>query len=122
MPTLKWPYLGGDPAVAAGIAAGRNTDYQSLILKQGFQQNHSLGVQGGNEKTQFYISAGYFQDKGIMPGLDFTRYSLRANIDHQINKVIRVGISSYMMYSLKNGEQPEPLQFYPSAKSTWPPI
>lgn len=107
----KVAVLGGDPAVAAGIAAGRNTDWQSLILKQGFQQNHTIGIQGGNEKTQFYISAGYFQDKGIMPGLDFTRYSLRANIDHQINKVLKVGIASYMMYSLRNGESLNPYNF-----------
>ncbi|GAB3888815.1 SusC/RagA family TonB-linked outer membrane protein [Spirosoma agri] len=103
--------LGGDPAVAAGIAANRNTDYQSLILRQGFQQNHSLGIQGGTEKTQFYISAGYFLDKGINPGLDYSRYSLRANIDHQINKVIKVGVSSYMMYSLRNGANLNPYGF-----------
>ncbi|WP_026260589.1 SusC/RagA family TonB-linked outer membrane protein [Spirosoma luteum] len=107
----KVAVLGGDPNVAAGIAAGRNTDWQSLILKQGFQQNHSLGVQGGNEKTQFYISAGYFLDKGIMPLLDFTRYSLRANIDHRINKVLKVGLSSYMMYSVRNGEGLNPYNF-----------
>ncbi len=103
--------LGGDPAVAAGIAAGRNTDYQSLLLRQGFQQNHSLGIQGGTDKTQFYISAGYFQDKGISPGLDYTRYSLRANIDHQINRVLKVGISSYMMYSVRNGASLNPYVF-----------
>jgi TonB-linked SusC/RagA family outer membrane protein len=107
----KVAVLGGDPNVAAGLAANRNTDWQSLILKQGFQQNHTLGVQGGNEKTQFYISAGFFQDKGIMPGLDFTRYSLRANIDHQINKVVKVGLSSYMMYYLRNGETLNPYNF-----------
>ncbi len=104
----KIAVLGGDPAVAAGIAAGRNSDYQSLILKRGFQTNHSLGVQGGDAKTQFYISAGYFQDKGISEGLDFTRYSLRANVDHQINKAVKVGISSYMMYSLRNGASLNP--------------
>ena len=107
----KVAVLGGDPNVAAGLAANRNTDWQSLILKQGVQQNHSLGIQGGNEKTQFYISAGYFQDKGIMPGLDFTRYSLRANVDHQINKALKVGLSSYMMYNLRNGESLNPYNF-----------
>lgn len=107
----KVAVLGGDPNVAAGLAANRNTDWQSLILKQGVQQNHSLGIQGGNEKTQFYISAGFFQDKGIMPGLDFTRYSLRANIDHQINKALKVGIASYMMYNVRNGEGLNPYNF-----------
>ncbi|OIN59128.1 SusC/RagA family TonB-linked outer membrane protein [Arsenicibacter rosenii] len=107
----KVAVLGGDPAVAKGIANGTSTDWQSLILKNGVMQNHSIGVQGGTEKTQFYISAGYFQDKGISDGLDFTRYSLRANIDHQVNKALKVGLSSYMMYSLRNGENLNPYGF-----------
>lgn len=104
----KIAVLGGDPNVAAGIAAGRNTQYQDLILRTGMMQNHTIGIQGGNEKTSFYISAGFFQDKGITKGLDFTRNSLRANIDHQVNNRLKVGISSYMMYSIRNGENLNP--------------
>ena len=107
----KVAVLGGDPAVAAGLAAGRNTNYQDLILKNGIMQNHSLGVQGGNDKTQFYISGGFFQDKGISTGLDYTRMSLRANIDHNINSWLKVGLSSYTMYSIRNGENLNPYQF-----------
>jgi len=91
-----------------GIAKGRTTDYQDMMVKKGFQQNHAIGVQGGNEKTQFSINAGYFQDKGIIEGLDFTRYSLRVNVDHQVNKVLKVGISSYGMYSKTNGANLNP--------------
>ena len=107
----KVAVLGGDPAVAAGIAANRNTNYQDLILKPGLMQNHTIGIQGGNDKTEFYISAGFFQDKGITKGLDYSRYSLRANVDHSINKVIKAGISSYMMFSDRNGEGLNPYQF-----------
>ncbi|MFM1835331.1 MAG: hypothetical protein RJA04_18, partial [Bacteroidota bacterium] len=94
-----------------GIAKGRTTDYQDLMVKKGIQQNHAIGVQGGNDKTQFSINAGYFQDKGIIEGLDFTRYSLRVNVDHQVNKVLKVGISSYGMYSLTNGANLNPYGF-----------
>lgn len=86
-----------------GIANNRTTDYQSMILRQGVQQSHALGVQGGNERTQFYFSGNYFKDKGILPGQDFTRMSFRVNLDHQLNKFLKVGISSYSMYSLTNG-------------------
>jgi TonB-linked SusC/RagA family outer membrane protein len=91
-----------------GIAKGRTTDYQEMMVKKGIQQNHAIGVQGGNEKTQFSINAGYFQDKGIIEGLDFTRYSLRVNVDHQVNKALKVGISSYGMYSATNGANLNP--------------
>lgn len=104
----KVAVLGGDPNVAAGIAAGRNTQYQDLILRTGMMQNHTIGIQGGDERTSFYISAGFFQDKGITKLLDFTRNSLRANIDHQINKRLKVGMSTYMMYSIRNGENLNP--------------
>jgi TonB-linked SusC/RagA family outer membrane protein len=104
----KVAVLGGDPAVAKGIANGTNTDWQDLLLRNGVMQNHSLGVQGGNDKTQFYISGGYFQDKGITAGLDYTRMSLRINIDHNINSHLKVGISSYTMYSIRNGENLNP--------------
>ena len=107
----KVAVLGGDPAVADGIANNRNTDWQSLMLKSGVTQNHTLGVQGGNEKTQFYISGGFFQDKGIAEGLDFTRYSFRANLDHQLNKTFRISVSSYMMNSVRNGAILNPYAF-----------
>lgn len=104
----KVAVLGGDPAVAEGIANNRNTDWQSLMLKTGVTQNHTLGIQGGNEKTQFYISGGFFQDKGIAEGLDFTRYSFRANLDHQLNKTFKISVSSYMMNSVRNGASLNP--------------
>jgi TonB-linked SusC/RagA family outer membrane protein len=97
-----------------GIKVGRTTDYQDLMVKQGFQQNHALGIQGGNDKTQFSINAGYFQDKGIIEGLDFTRYSLRVNVDHQVSKRLKVGISSYGMFALTNGANLNPYGYLAS--------
>mgnify|MGYP000423308782 CR=1 FL=1 len=94
-----------------GIAKGRTTDYQDMMVKKGIQMNHALGVQGGNEKTQFSINAGYFQDKGIIEGLDFTRYSFRASVDHQVNKALKVGASSYVMYAETNGANLNPYGF-----------
>jgi TonB-linked SusC/RagA family outer membrane protein len=107
----KIAVLGGDPSVAQGIIEGRNTQYQDLILKNGIMQNHSLGVQGGNDKTKFFVSAGYFSDFGISKGLDYTRYSLRANIDHEVNKNLKFGLSSYTMFANRNGEGLNPWQF-----------
>ena len=107
----KIAVLGGDPQVAAGIIANRDNNYQDLILRSGFMQNHTLGIQGGNDKTAFYISGGFFQDKGISKGLDYSRYSLRANIDHKINDIFKVGLSSYTMFSDRNGENLNPYGF-----------
>lgn len=100
-----------DPNVLAGIKAGRNTQYQDLMLRTGNMQNHSLGVQGGDERTAFYISGSYFKDNGVSPGLDYTRMTLRANIDHQINDRVKVGISTFGMFSTRNGANWNPYSF-----------
>jgi len=86
-----------------GIALGRSTDYQALLLRTGSIQSHQVGVQGGSEKTQFAISGNYFRETGIVKQTDFTRYTFRINLDHQINDHIRVGTSTFGVYSLNNG-------------------
>ena len=96
------------PIELDGIAKGRSLDYQDMMVRKGMQQNHAIGVQGGNEKTQFSINAGYFQDNGIIEGLDFTRYSFRASVDHQVNKRLKIGASSYLMYAVTNGANLNP--------------
>lgn len=86
-----------------GIAKGRSTDYQKLLLRTGSIQSHQIGVQGGSEKTQFAISGNYFQERGIVKQTDFTRFTFRVNLDHQINSHIRVGTSTFGVYSVNNG-------------------
>ncbi|MCF0070966.1 TonB-dependent receptor [Dyadobacter sp. CY261] len=100
----KVAVLGGDPNVAKGIANGTSTDWQDLVVSTGVMQNHSIGVQGGSDRTQFYLSGGFFRDKGVIKEANFTRLSLRANLDHNVNKWLKVGLSSYMMNSTRNGE------------------
>jgi TonB-linked SusC/RagA family outer membrane protein len=92
-----------------GIASGRSTDYQSLILKNGHQQSHQIGILGGSEKTKFAISGNYFSDVGIVPNQDFNRYSFRINIDHQISDQFKVGVSSLATFSIQNGDGFNPL-------------
>jgi TonB-linked SusC/RagA family outer membrane protein len=75
-------------------AAGRTTDYQSLLFQKGHIQNHSLGVSGGNDQTQYSASLGYYDETGIVPVQRFQRYSLRGTLDQQIGKRIKVGVNT----------------------------
>jgi len=86
-----------------GIAQGRSTDYQDYLLRSGSIQSHQVGVAGGSEKTQFAVSGNYFKEKGIIKTTDFTRYTFRVNLDHQINDHIRIGTSTFGVYSVNNG-------------------
>lgn len=85
-----------------------NTDWWDLISRDGAIQNYNLSVSGGNEKSNFYISAGIMDEKGLQLNNDFRRYNVRVNYDykllHNMNIGIRVdGNTSNMVYSLEDG-------------------
>lgn len=93
-----------EPRELASIAAGRSTDYVDGLLRPGAIQSHQVGVSGGSEKTTFNISANFFQDIGVVKVQDFSRYTFRVNLDHQINKKVKIGLSTLIVNSIRNGE------------------
>lgn len=101
--------FGADPVVLEGVLSGRSTDYVGGMLRQGNIQSHQVGVSGGDAKTQFNISGNYFKDMGVVKNQDFSRYTFRINLDHQISPKIKIGTSSLLVYSIRNGENFNPL-------------
>jgi TonB-linked SusC/RagA family outer membrane protein len=92
----------------ASIKAGTYTDYQRLMIRQGHSQNHEVNVNGGAGSTRFNLGLGYFQDIGIIPGQDFTRYTTRVNLDQSLGKRIKIGVSMLGTYSQRNGQDVNP--------------
>ncbi|MBF9252577.1 TonB-dependent receptor [Pontibacter sp. 172403-2] len=80
-----------------------NTDWQDLLYRTGVTTNHNLGVSGGTEKGSYNFSAGYFQDKGVIPTQQYTRYSIRGSLDQGIGEHVRVGFSTYNNYNVTEG-------------------
>ena len=51
-------------------------------------QDYELSVSGGTAKTKHYTSASYSNSEGVFHGIDYKKYQLRSNIDHEINKAV----------------------------------
>lgn len=84
------------------VQNGRTYDYADLVTDPaGYQQSHNFTIQGGNDKTQFAISANYFNEIGIIPGQSFNRYNVRINLDHNINDDFRIGTSTLLARSVQ---------------------
>ena len=66
------------------IANGVSTDWVDLITRNGFQQNHTLDLSGGNENTVYAAGLGYTEDEGTTYGEDFKRYTLKGNIQSDL--------------------------------------
>ena len=78
----------------ANYNAGNTTDYQSMLLQKGHIQNHSLGVSGGTDNTQYSASLGYYDETGIVPVQRFQRYSLRGTLDQKIGNRVKIGVNT----------------------------
>jgi len=100
VPTDEQVFL--DPTEFESVNLGRSTDWLDLIVGQGSQTNHQVSVNGGSEKTQFNISLGYFNEKGIVDNMDYTRATARINLDHTISKVFKVGTSFLASFAIQN--------------------
>ena len=69
------------------------TDWIDLLLKNSVSQNYEVSVSGGSEKTNFNISLAAMYNNGLMENDKLARYNGRANIDHTINDMFKVGTS-----------------------------
>ncbi len=77
-------------------------DWLDLVLNNGWQTNHQLGIRGGSARTQFNLSLGYYDEEGIIDNMDYRRVSGRLNLDHEISKVFKAGVSFTLSNSVQN--------------------
>lgn len=70
---------------------GNGTNWQDEIFRPAMIQSYQLTFSGGDNKTTYAISGGYFDQKGVIINSDFKRYSLRLNFDRQIFNTLKVG-------------------------------
>ncbi len=97
--------VGGRPFTAAeedAIARGVSTDWLDLVIGNGYQQSHQLGVRGGNQKTAFAVSTNLFNEQAVIETQNFTRKTLRINFDHSISDRVRVGTSTQLSDQVQN--------------------
>ncbi|WP_162051763.1 SusC/RagA family TonB-linked outer membrane protein [Pontibacter pamirensis] len=80
-----------NPAWVNPESLGEGTNYQDELFRTAPISNYQVAWSGGSENSTMYVSAGYFQQEGIVIGTDFERYTFRLNTDHKIGSRIKVG-------------------------------
>lgn len=63
--------------------------------------DHQLSVRGGNDKTNFTFSGSYYDYKGLVKDEEFSRYSIRLNLEHSVNKYIKLGAFTGYTHSVQ---------------------
>ncbi len=90
-----------------GLTTGQNYNYLSTIdvnwmdvvfNDSAMLQSHELSVSGATDKTNYYFSGGYYDQQGIAPGSQFTRYSMRFNMEQQMSNWLKMGTNTMFNY------------------------
>ena len=80
-----------------------NTDWQDAIFQQSVQQNHNVSASGGTDKTKYFFSLGFTDQKGAIVSNSLKKYSFRANLDQKITNFLTFGITSGVTYQKNLG-------------------
>lgn len=77
------------------VATGTFVNYEDYFYNNiASLLNSRLSIRGGDDKTKFFVSGNLTSEDGIVRRTGFERQSIRANIDHKINKNITLSVNS----------------------------
>lgn len=66
------------------ILRGIDTDWLSLPLRNGFDQKHSVFIEGGTQNLRYGIDGSFNKVEGVMKGSGRDRYSLGISLDYRL--------------------------------------
>lgn len=90
-----------------GLTSGKDYDVLSktdvnwmdmVYSDKAMLQSYELSVSGADEKTNYYISGGYYDQDGIAVGSGFKRYSFKTNLERKAAKWFTVGVNLNLNY------------------------
>ncbi|MFB9865343.1 SusC/RagA family TonB-linked outer membrane protein [Rufibacter immobilis] len=65
-------------------------NWVKAIQQKGKVQEYNLSLNGGDERTRFFISGSFNKTEGTVLNSSFTRGTVRANLDHKLNKKLSI--------------------------------
>ena len=82
-------YNGSEPKFSDPSSLGVGTNWQDALFNNGAPvQNHQLSISGASEKINYYFSAGYYNQEGIVGGnydhSNYERLSFRSNTQYKV--------------------------------------
>jgi TonB-linked SusC/RagA family outer membrane protein len=72
-----------------------NTNWGNLLYQTAINTQHGLSLSGGGEKSDYYFSLGYYDEKGTTIGTGFKRYNLTLKNNFDITDKFKVGVGIF---------------------------
>jgi TonB-linked SusC/RagA family outer membrane protein len=78
----------------------RFIDWQDEIERKGQIQNYQVSASGGNDVVKYFLSGNYGYQQGFVVQTDYKSYSLRANLEVNPIKRLKIGVNLAPTYSV----------------------
>ncbi|MCW3162145.1 SusC/RagA family TonB-linked outer membrane protein [Chryseobacterium oryctis] len=83
--------VGTDGKLLPGAKALWNDNWADVLQRVASRNQVDLDFSGGNEKSNYYFSLGYLDDKGIAIESGFRKYSTRLKLNSEVKRWLNVG-------------------------------
>ncbi|QIA09575.1 SusC/RagA family TonB-linked outer membrane protein [Draconibacterium halophilum] len=88
--------VGSDGKINPNAVVGfPDLDWYDAAKQTGYRQNYDLSLAGGSEKTSYYYSLGYLDERGYVIKSDYERFNTRFNIDFDVRDWFQMGSNIY---------------------------
>ncbi|SER25569.1 TonB-linked outer membrane protein, SusC/RagA family [Pedobacter rhizosphaerae] len=77
------------------------TNWMDEVFRDGLLQDYNAAINGGSEKSNYYLSFNYRNAEGIVLNTKTKRYNFRINSEHELNSWLKLGEN--LSYSSTNG-------------------
>ncbi|HMR84619.1 MAG TPA: TonB-dependent receptor plug domain-containing protein [Niabella sp.] len=68
-------------------------DWYAPMVRTGMRTDANMSLSGRNDKSDYYFSLGYLNDKGFIIGSDFRRFNARMNVNSQVKSWLKTGLN-----------------------------
>ncbi|WP_289057763.1 SusC/RagA family TonB-linked outer membrane protein [uncultured Flavobacterium sp.] len=89
-----------------------NTNWYDEITRTGTFSENNIAISGSSESVKYFLSAGNYEEKGILNGTDYSRTTIRNNNEYKISEKLKLS-QNFSVSSIKN--TPQPLSAFTSA-------
>jgi TonB-dependent starch-binding outer membrane protein SusC len=92
------------PGNIYAITESADTNWWEEVTRSAPIQNYQISAAGGTESGRYALSAGYFNQEGIVKFIGYERFSLRANTEFKIlNNKLTVGENLSVSFDNRKG-------------------
>lgn len=84
--------------------AGKQIDWvYDEASQNGIITDHNISISGGTEKARYFISGDYMNQRGVLKGYNYQRYTLRTNVDADVTDYLNIGTNSSITSHNRDG-------------------